>query len=556
MRAYVLLLIAVAVAVSVWRFHTFDDIDLRADQAAIMVWLQNIHDAERALPMPLPDASWLKSLEADERSFLNVVLKPIYTGHQHIFMVVTVSLLAAVMLFTGTGFAAQLGVTVISAGLVIVAVGLFPLALPGISRSRAIAMGAASASLVAMNSFLNIFAAFSVHNVAVALMVGAMAVVACWVAKGDDRRALGWAVTASLIAIYSNHANVLFVPTTAVVAVLVSGTGPFSTRIARAFRYGCWIIVGLIPPLVLVAVTKARGLGIPNKQDFSALLVEAFRDPSGDYWAYLPARAWGWLEAMDGVFSGAGLLLGAAGLLMLAMRYRVRVPLVFVALQFLICVLLPIVTQYDRTAAYVVPMLALGVGVAMVEALAGLRSRDGRLPGPAVVMALAAVMVFAGHATRDVPRLINPERTLFWGKSLDSRGLQKAMTADIERLLPGQVNLVPLNTAIGQRFQALRTRPVGEITIFKPLDLLARRKQAGTLDDYIRDRRLVLDKARPLFILANDRDLAPTITATVAATLCHSVLARCGTARLEEIGRWKRTHFMLGAPVLYRLIDN
>jgi len=245
-----------------------------------------------------------------------------------------------------------------------------------------------------------------------------------------------------------------------------------------------------------------------------------------------------------------------AGLGVLAVRYRVSVPLVLVMLHFLLSVLLPIVTQYDRTAAYVVPMLALGAGVAVAEALAGLRSQGGRLPGPAVVTALAAVMVLAGHATRDVPRLINPERTLFWGKSLDSRGLQLTIVADIERLLPKRANLVPLNTAVGQRFQAQRRRPASEIAIFKPLDLLAKRAESGVLDVYIRDRRLVLAKDTPVFVLATDQDSTDALQLQVAVTLCGSLLSRCHDANLIEVARWPRTHFMLGRPVLYRLVDN
>jgi len=555
-RVYVLVLIAFAVAVSVWRIQAFTDIDLRADQASTMVWLQNIQAAERLLPRPLPDAGWLKALEADEQSLLNVVLKPIYTGNQQLFLSVTIGLFWAATLFTGAGFAAQVALTILAAGGIIVAVGLFPLALSILPRRQALATGAVAAGLTAACSFLNLFAAFSVHNVAVATMVGALAVIACWIGMGGGRRGLVWVVVASLIAIYSNHANVLYVPTTAVIALLLATEHALAERIRRALRYSAWILIGLVPAILLMLVTKLRGIGFYNKQDFTELWVQIFQDSQGAYLDRLPGRFMEWFEAVDRVYSGAGLLLALFGLVYLARCHGVRVPLVLVVLHFLLAMTLPMTTQYDRTIAYLLPMLALGGGAAFAGAFAGLKPIEGRLPGKAVVLATLAGVVVIAHATRDVPRLVHPDRAYFWGASLKSRGQQRAIVAEIENLLPTGARLVPLNTAIGQQFQAQATRPKGEVLIFKPLDLMTRRATAGALDGYIRDRRLVLPKDAPAYVLVHDQEPIASVMGQVESALCRSALARCSGARLDEVKRWPATWFMLGGPVLYRLADD
>src|SRR5262249_9735696 len=149
----------------IWMFHA---IDPRMDQAFMMDWVQTIAGADHVLPHRLATQSWIDAIEADDRSLVHALLKPIYVASTTLFLTGSVGWFLFGAVFSGVSATSQFAWSVVAHGLMLVLLAMLPAAVPApadISRRETLTIGMLAALFAAAASFLHAFSPLGAHNV-------------------------------------------------------------------------------------------------------------------------------------------------------------------------------------------------------------------------------------------------------------------------------------------------------------------------------------------------------------------------------------------------------
>jgi len=552
------LLVIFIVALSAWRIHIFQDIDIRVDQAFFVQWVRHLLEADHFAPRPESGVGWGLALERDEGSFLHQFAKPLITANPTIFQTASITLHLMASAVIGTTVNAQAGLSIVFAGLVILAIGLFPLGhhrlVDGPDIRNAVRIGGTAACVAGLTSFLHVFSPLGVHNLGVLTMMVAALAVSRWnVGDGGPRQTV-FVVTLCLLAAYSHYVNVFLVLPAAALSVLVARGMSWRMRIRSVSVYGIMTVLGLLPAIAMTLIAHAKGVELLIPEKFGSLGFAAFHDPAG-YVAGLPQRVAVYFETLVNVFTLPGLGLGVIGLVRMARRYRITVPLIIVGLHVFWSIFMPLFAQYDRTAIYILPMLSLGLGVVIVELLdvAGRWRVHGQGEPFAAYLAAFTALAVATHLIIDLPRFVDPGKTPFWGRTIPHIGRQQAMVREIETRLGAGAVVVPTQTEIAHQLNSLR-RAKPSYRVFKPLSHLAQRRAAGGLEAYLASRRLVIDRSAPVFILATAREDQRVVLDGVQNIICATVIRLCSGVELVAVKAWPRTWFTGHGRKLYKVV--
>jgi hypothetical protein len=210
------------------------------------------------------------------------------------------------------------------------------------------------------------------------------------------------------------------------------------------------------------------------------------------------------------IYTVPGLFLGLIGVAGMAWRDRIILPVAVVIAHFAFGSLLPPFGQYNRTAAYLLPMLMLGEGWLIVAGFRYLISqrhfgwRRTTGIGLLVVLVLTAVI---RQAAIEYSRIENPSTVVHWGK-LIGEAVWRPIISQIEASIPDGGTLLPWDYGLSHQFRSLSERDGQELRVLRPLETMLIHREAGTLRQYIETRGLTISEKHPIFVLA-PADITP-----------------------------------------------
>jgi hypothetical protein len=452
------------VAAAVARIALFADLEPRMDHAFSIQWVQSLRAAERFGPEAREGSTWLAALAADDRGWLHALLRPIRAAS---LLVLTLGAQAWFYLGSfpaGAGTSGQVALSVVAhAG----AAGL--LGMIGFSAGGApLALGAVA--LATLSSFMHAFAPLGAHNVALLAMMGTLWAMdrllrAAARPEGADPGMALAAFGLQALALNTYYSVVFLVPPAFILALLFSGRIPPRIRARLGMLHLAATAAALLPAALVVAAELASRAG-DTKQAFAFYLTWGW-DP-----VYIGADntvSWAgaarWFEAHARVFSVPGVALGLAGSVWLAATGRAPLPLAVLLAHFAVWVAMPGFRQFDRTAVYAVPFLALGTAAA---ALAAWRTRRAAARA-------AFALALAWHVAVDNVRLADPGKFPAWGEYYRRQGEFRAMMRDIAAAVPADAVLSLWDYGLTHRWRSLAYGSSGP-KIATPAQVLAARE--------------------------------------------------------------------------------
>ena len=457
-----------AVAATI-RIILFADLEPRMDHAFSMQWVQSLRAAERFGPEAREGSTWLAALAADDRSWLHALLRPIHAASLLVLTLGAQTWFYLGSFPAGAGTSGQVALSIVAhAG----ATGL--LGMIGFSAGGApLALGAVA--LATISSFLHAFAPLGAHNVALLAMMGTL-----WAMDRLLRAAAqpegayhGMAFTAFVlqaIALNTYYSVVFLLLAAFILALILSREIPRRTRVRLVGLHLAATAAALLPAAI-VAAAELASRAADEKQAFAFYLTWGW-DP-----VYIGADntvSWAgaarWFEAHAQVFSVPGVALGLAGSIWLAATGRAPLPLAVLLAHFAVWVAMPGFRQFDRTAVYAVPFLALGIAATALAAWHA-RSTMARV-------AVASALVW--HLAVDSVRLADLEKYPAWGDYYRRQGEFRAMMRDIAAAVPTDAVLTLWDYDLTHRWRALAYGSSGP-KIAVPVQILAARKANSPL---------------------------------------------------------------------------
>jgi len=541
---YCLVLSGALIAVTAVRFDLFHGIEPRMDHAFFIDWVQSVVGAERFFPERLPGDSLLAALEADRGSFLHVVLKPLYVAPTTLFTIVGLAWFAVGALLTGVSLESQVFWSILAQSGMLCLLGFMPLYLArpeGQGTREAIAVGALAVCVAAASSFLHAFSPLGVHNVGLLALVAAMFVVGRYLqavqagAVGSQMRLA--AVGAQMVACYTMYTNVFLLPVATGIALLLCGRQGLRYRILEATRFSALTVIGFVPALLLLGVTLLHPHSADTSQNFEGLAKWAVSTGETGTIAYLTGNFFGWFQNAGAVFGYGGLALGFVGLVIFGVRYRQWLPLGIVGAHLLASTAMGgFAGQYNRTLAYVVPLLALGVATLPICLIQIYRARQFGARRFAGIGLVAVALAFGFHFISEWLRLVDPRNVSVWSTYYGKQGTMRAMVNRITSPLPDDAVLVPWDQSIWYSVRVLHADDRKKLHLLQPLETLYKMQQRGKLDAYLTRRRVSLSSSAPVYFLAPQAMSTVDAERLASNTLCQRALLDCHKLTVEKIG--------------------
>lgn len=554
----VVAILALAAALTVWCSREFAALEPRQDHAWFTQWVRALLETERIFPRWTGDEGWRAALEADERSALHVLLRQLYTVP---FAVINLGALAWYVIFgllLGASMPAQIAISALALALASAALALFALRIG--SRSDSPAGAALFAGLTfafaAGSSFLHVFSALGPHNVAILMLALLVAASERWLGAlqaDGSRRHWGAGLAVLLLyslTLYTYQGGTMLAPPVLALTILAAPRLPLTTRLKWVIGLVLWTVVVILPLGTVAWLGQQPGYAGASNQGIVhyALLAVSGGDYAGAATPLLE-RARIWFTSQSAIFTPAGLVLGLGGLIGLAVRERVRAPLILALVHLALGIVVPYFSQYDRTSAYLLPFLCLGAAWAVATPIMMLIARPaGRRVSAAmmtgVVLALAIV-----HVAVEAPRLAKPGRVAGWQTYLARQGDWTPTQREIEARLPSSAALIPWDYQVSHLYNSLRAADGTGPRLYVPLSTLRDRQADGSLADYLVRRRLTLSESDGgLFLLAPATEAPETL-----APLLTGLGLTAAPPRI--VARWDDRRWPLNYPslVLYEL---
>lgn len=500
------------------RVYLFAELEPRMDQAFSMQWIQSLRAADRFWPMELERAPFLQALIKDDGSWLHAFLRPIHAVSKLLLTLGAQLWFYLGSFLLGADSSGQIALSILAQAAAIGLIGAIGFSVQGGRPALAIL----AVLLATGSSFLHVFSPLGAHNVA---LLAVMSV--AWSANRLLREAADpggprWGTVAAMfaaqaVALYTYYSVVFLVPPA---IFLILSTAPdviWRKRIRLVLAHGIATAITLLPLVGLVAWEFARGAE-GQAQSFVYLAKWAWDPTQVSQSAFSSQSVTGWITIHAAVLSWPGVILGLAGLAWLARAGRCPLPLALVLVHFAVWVAMPGFRQFNRTSAYVIPFLALGMAAATVGAW---RARHG-------LAKLAATALLIAHLAIDLPRLSAPEKVESWGGYYLTQGAFRALMADVRSALPAEAILMFQGYGFTHIWRALAFGDLW-LRIATPMDTILARSTASSLSF----PPTGVNRKKPLFVLMGN-GAAPDISA-LSRIPCDDDGLPCGHAAVERV---------------------
>jgi len=509
---FLALLVSVIVA-SLFRYTHYAGLDPRMDQASFTVWLQDLIESPRLLPLETGTESFLHALMRDEDSALNTLLRRIYVVHDHVFVLLSVAWFGLWSTVFGWDMAGQTAISIVSGTLAIGVMAWLPWVRrpDNTSGDQALApwISGAVFSFGIVNGYLSFFSALGVHNVG--LLGLALAVVATqawlwrWQTDGRSWPSLRMVVTLALtqaVAFYTHYTSVFFLPLATALVISLTPGRPISARLCALLAYtGAGMVTAL--PFLVVAIA-ARPETATDQDAISRLIWILNQD--GFYAGDLPQRVIRWWSTMADYGSPVTLVLGLGGCLFLAVRKKAALPAALLLVHFLDSLVLPGFGQFTRTGSYAVLILVLGAGWFAVVCLnaAIVAWKSGERPKSILIGTLLAFLI-GSHSFTEIRRIANPDRVLAWQHLRLHPGDDVRLVHEIEALVPPHSVFLPWDYRLRYAIRVHSERLRGETRTLRPFESFVRELEAGRLKSYAEKHGIQLPADAPIYLLVPER---------------------------------------------------
>jgi hypothetical protein len=515
-RFFSVLTVITATFCALWRIEQFGLLEMISDQAFFTQWVLRLANADHFLPLNVDRHGWLQALMHDEQSFLNILLRQIYQAHMVLFTIVSTLLFTLASLVIGASMESVIQISVMSSALALVLLAYFPVLCRPTSSAHAQTPDIYIIGLLALtggclSSFFNIFSAMGPHNVGVMFLLMAAITTQRWLTLASNtdthfanRQVVLLMFGVQLLANYSHYTNVFILAPATVIAIAVDPSLELARRFRNVVKFSAVTFVTFLPALMLIAVYSDKLGGSINDQTFAGN-VETFMLSSGNTSGHtVGERAAIWYRDVTTIYTAPGLFLGVLGVFGMAWRDRIILPAAIVSVHFLAGSFMAIFGQYDRTAAYLLPMLILGSAWLLVNAtrFAIEQRRCGRPKyiGASLLVALL-ITALSHHAIAEYSRLMDPANVWRWGKRV-GKADWRPIISEIEATVPVDSVVIPWSYGLSHQFLTMSKRYGQDLYVTRPLETFVSNWKARELRQYIEARGLALSNERPIFVLA------------------------------------------------------
>jgi hypothetical protein len=567
---YISLISILCLTFFVFRLYSLDMSEPRTDQATFARWLQDLVGADHVLPHRLAEESWRSSLEGDQRSVVHNLMIRIYNTPHISFNLVPLTIFYFISLFTGDSYRAQVGMSIFASICVLLVLGLLPywITKPHDKR-QPVLLGDAVAGAVALliagtTLYLHLYSAWGVHNLGVLFLLAAVAVTILSLDSNNEsstglvKLRLLPIVIASVLAVYAHWTNV-FVLLPANVVAFISNTNLSRTqRVRLSVRY--ITIIGLFISPVILLMFAVR----PNPSS-SGVVYAAFEDKGiYGFLADTISRAGKWFAAGAMLFSAAGVVVGLAGLVLLAWIRKVGMPLWVVTIHFLVWCIIPGFTwngspTWLRTFLYVLPFFCLGAGYCLALPLCGEFPFSSKTPSgmalkwkalliPATLLILHLTTQFPGFVEQRKVEARIPEFSLFY---LKGQGNLRPLVNEINGMLPNSSTLLVWDSSLQNVYACFKDKAKTQV-LFPPAlkDIWVHYKD-GSFEAYVRRRRITIDHKHPVFLVADKLTSQEELQHAVSDVFGPEGLNVADSMRLSVMETWETGVYDYGDVTLY-----
>lgn len=535
------LVLCVLAAIALLRTGAFASLEPRQDHGAFIQWVRGAAEGTHLLPVQQPGETFMAALQRDEDSVANAVLRPLYLTN----ILLLKSLAFAVFLAGSWVFGADVpGLVAVSVVVNTAAAGLFAAAALAAGPLRGAARPWMLISIGAVllgNGFLRSFAPLGDHNVGL-LLLAALTLAVMRVegqARDGGANLAGVRPVAVLLglATFANHTNFLISAPAVGLTILALGL-PWRLTLGAGWRLGLSFALSLLPILALSFVASRSGYLGAEEQGFLGYVTFA-REAGYHNQPLLQAmaeRAAHWRDTMVAILSWPGLVAAMVGLFGWAVVERVRFPLVLVAMHFLLAIGMSAFSHHlDRTGAYVVPILCIGIGWTLAALMGGILRSGRGLRRVACMLALIAGG--GGYGLAQWPVLSDPRSTPLWGNYFRDQGDWQAVQREVSALLPEGSALIPADYAMAHLWGAMRAANERN-AVAGVLSALEVRAANGTLASYLMARRSLEGDGRRIFLLLPQGNLAAAEETVRRLGEAAPALEHWRQARLVTVRQW------------------
>ena len=459
-RAIFFIALSAAGLFTVFRALVFGDMEPRSDQAFFAAWVQDLGGAEHFLPQPQRGESWFSAFLNDTHSYLNRLLRPIYNKPTSVFTLGSLAIMRITAWPFGDAYQIQVLVGIAFSGLTVFVLALAPKwAIGGSSphktidfQSSGIIFALFGACFAGGAYSLHIFSPFGIHNVGVAGLIVAVAVSANRIPQilsgGPDaieRRDWVWLGLAHLFAIYGHWTNIFILPP-AVVLVIMCHHEELGARLRWAVLYSLFV-AGVIAPIYPIIIVEFFRPEFSREHSLGTLAVAGYNNGISEFFLMVLVRAGEWIERGATLFSLPGLAMGVVGLILMARRQTLYLPLAIAIVHFGVSILMPTFAgAYLRTNQYLMPFLVLGaayLGWYLFNVSQGRHNKHLIRYVGLVVVAISATWHFftQTQVLTDV-RLLAERSPAAWDMYYQGQRQLRPVISDIQTLMPREAILI------------------------------------------------------------------------------------------------------------------
>ena len=515
----------------IWRYNQFSSIGPFTDHAFYMQWIKRMVYADHFFPLQEMNKNWLQTLMVDSNSFCNIFFRQIYSSHPLIFTSISTLLFVIFSELIGASIQNQILISIIIATLSISILSSFPFIAFREQKERDFLFKSFLCTiltflLLSLSSFLNIFSALGVHNFGIFFLIISSLINIYWLKVGSfqaPKKITTLMIVGQVFAIYSHYTNVFLIPTSTFISILISLEKPISWRLKTSFNYFFITILLFLPILVILAFFFFGPVKVPFGNTFSAVASEVMISPT-EIFLKITERIYFWFSFHSSVFSILGLSGSLLGLIHLAFRHDVLLPITITFCHFLSSVIIP-AFYLQKTGAYILPFLCLGLSWLLTLILYELKKEffpKKSLKLRSIIQIIALITVLLFHLSKEIPRLINPEKTI-WAQVLYIRSIWDPIVDVINKLLVNQEQFLGWNYPITNTVFSLIDQKKKTITWQRPLSTLDAEHKKKRLKEYITTRGLKWTQHQDSYLL-----VPGSIKYYVLKKILHNILGPNG----------------------------
>lgn len=502
------------------RFSVLGDAEPRADQGSIIVWIQDLRQSLRFWPVDHADAGFVEKLITDEHSFLNILIRRIYLAQDHIFVLLSVAWFYLLSFPLGVSAEAQILASIIAGTLALSVFAVIPLSFRGRMEHKFSTETAwitvAAFILLAASSYLYLYSVIGIHNVGLLGFAISIVITQLWLSgismappetrRQVDIRALVLLLLGQSLAIYAHYTTVFLLAPATFASLLFIRHVEASFRKRIVFFYVAGVIVIFLPAVVWGVISASLG---PHHGDqgFATRLIWVLTQ-EGYSAAELLRRVMRWGHVVSGSLSWPIVFAGVVGVIGIARRLGNAFLFFLVGIHFLVGILMPGFNQYDRTGAYVLPILIVGAAwlfvVASNAAISAWRS-DRPSVWFRYAVPTGVVMAIVLHGFFEIARFSNDVTILHWGTVIQRHVGVRRMAKDFHKKLPQGSVVVPWNYKVSHMFKMFRDDTPNSPYYLRTLVSLHRELKNNNIQQYLKRRGIRIPEGTPVYILAPEK---------------------------------------------------